>query len=336
MTKAHRRGLLALAGLVLASGSGFACLRQLTVMPGRSVVTSPPLTAKEAALAPTLEADVLYLSRTIGERNLGRTPDRLFEAAEWVEAQLTQAGYTVEREPFEVRGQRVWNLAAELAGTSDPDELVVIGAHYDSAEGTPGADDNASGVAVALSLARTFRARPQPRTLRFVFFTNEEPPYFRTPDMGSEVSAKLARKRGDDVRAMLSLETLGYYSDAPGSQHYPWPFSTFYPSTGHFIGFVADLTSKDLAHEAVRTFREHASIASEGATVPSFIEGIDWSDHGPYWRQGYKALMVTDTAPFRNPSYHSNTDVASSLDYARMARVTVGLEAVVQRLAQSP
>ncbi|MBL8924269.1 MAG: M20/M25/M40 family metallo-hydrolase [Myxococcaceae bacterium] len=337
MTHACRRGLFALAGLVLASGSGFSCLRQLTVMPGRTLEgPSPPLSAREAALAPSLERDVTHLAGTIGERNLGRTPDKLVETAEWVEAELVAAGYTVEREPYDVRGQRVWNLAAELEGTTDPDELIVIGAHYDSAEGTRGADDNASGVAVALSLARTFRARPQPRTLRFVFFTNEEPPYFRTPDMGSEVAAKRARQRGDDVRAMLSLETLGYYSDAPGSQHYPWPFSTFYPSTGHFIGFVADLTSKALAHEAVRTFREHASIASEGATVPSFIEGIDWSDHGPYWRQGYQALMVTDTAPFRNPSYHSSTDLPSSLDYARMARVTVGLEAVVQRLAQSP
>lgn len=337
MTKPARGSVFALAGVVLLGGSGLACLRQMTVMPGRSFVgPAPALTSEEAALAQALERDVSHLATGIGERNLGRTPAQLEAAALWLEELLRKEGYEVERERYEVKGQPVWNLAAELPGTTDPDEVIVVGAHYDSAEGTPGADDNASGVAVALALARRLHATPLPRTVRFAFFTNEEPPYFRTADMGSEVSAKLARTRGDDVRAMLSLETLGYFSDAPGSQHYPWPFSTFYPSTGHFIGFVADPTSRELAHEAVRTFREHATIASEGATVPSFIEGIDWSDHGPYWRQGYRALMVTDTAPFRNPNYHEGSDHPRTLDFTRLARVTVGLEAVVRRLAQSP
>ena len=334
MTAARRGGLIALVGVVLIGGSGFSCLTQMTTMPGASFTgPAPALTANEAALAKSLEADVTFLAVGIGERNLGNTPAKLEAAASWVEAELLDAGYAVTPEPYEVNGRAVKNLVADLPGSSAPKELVIIGAHYDSAEGTPGADDNASGVAVALALARSLHATPQVRTVRFIFFTNEEPPYFRTPAMGSDVSAKNSRARGDDVRAMLSLETMGYFTDAPNTQHYPWPFSVFYPSTGHFIGFVADTESRPLAHQVAGTFRAHATIASEGSTPPRFIKGIDWSDHGPYWRAGYQALMVTDTAPFRNPHYHEATDLPATMDFVRLARVTVGLEAVVRDLA---
>jgi hypothetical protein len=305
----------------------------MTVMPGTSFTGVPPLlTVEEAELAKTLEADVTHLSVTIGERNLTNAPGKLDEASQWIEQQLLAAGYAVTPEPYEVNGRQVHNLVAELKGAVAPAELIIVGAHYDSAEGTPGADDNASGVAVALALARRFATTPQPRTVRFLFFTNEEPPYFRKASMGSEVSARRSKERGEDVRAMLSLETMGYFTDAPGSQHYPWPFSSFYPSTGHFIGFVADTDSRALAHQVVETFRARATIASEGSTAPSFIEGVDWSDHGPYWRAGYRALMVTDTAPFRNPNYHEPTDLPATLDFQQLTRVTVGLDAVLRSL----
>lgn len=308
----------------------------MTTMPGSSFAgPAPAFSSDELGLQESLRADVTSLSVGIGERNLGRTPQQLEAAASWVEGELLDAGYSVTPEPFQVNGHTVRNLIAELPGTVAPKELVVIGAHYDSAEGTPGADDNASGVAVGLALARRFHDTPQPRTVRFVFFTNEEPPYFRTDTMGSDVSAKHAKARGDDVKAMLSLETMGFFTDAKDSQHYPWPFSGFYPSTGHFIAFVADTDSRELAHEAVGTFREHATIASEGSSVPAFIEGIDWSDHGPYWRAGYRALMVTDTAPFRNPNYHEPTDLPGTMDFGRLARVTLGLEAVLRQLSKT-
>jgi hypothetical protein len=330
-----RRSRLALLGAAaLVGGSTLSCLHQMTSMPGTSFSgAAPALTTDEAALSAGLRADVTTLATDIGERNLGRRPQQLEAAATWVEGALRDAGYVVVPEPYEVKGQPTRNLIAELPGTAAPKELIVVGAHYDSAEGTPGADDNASGVATALALARRLHATPLDRTVRFVFFTNEEPPYFATPDMGSEVSAKASKARGDDVKAMLSLETMGFFTEAKNSQHYPWPFSGFYPSTGHFIAFVADTDSRALAHEAVSTFREHATVASEGSSVPAFIEGVDWSDHGPYWRQGYRALMVTDTAPFRNPNYHEATDLPATLDFDRLARVTVGLERVVRRLA---
>lgn len=305
-------------------------------MPGSSFAgPAPAFSSEELALVDSLRADVTWLSVGIGERNLGRAPKQLEQAATWVEAELLDAGYAVTPEPFQVNGHAVRNLIADLPGTVSPRELIVIGAHYDSAEGTPGADDNASGVAVALALARRLHDSPQPRTVRFVFFTNEEPPYFRTDSMGSDVSAKNAKARGDDVKAMLSLETMGFFTDTKDSQHYPWPFSAFYPSTGHFIAFVADTGSRELAHEVAGTFRRHATIASEGSSVPAFIEGIDWSDHGPYWRAGYRALMVTDTAPFRNPNYHEATDLPGTMDFGRLARVTVGLDAVVKQLAKA-
>ncbi|MGV3624311.1 MAG: M28 family peptidase, partial [Archangium sp.] len=225
----------------------------------------------------------------------------------------------------------VRNLIVERRGTSD--ELVIIGAHYDTAPGNPGADDNGSGVAVALSLAEFFGKTNPTRTIRFIFFTNEEPPFFRTPQMGSEVAAKSSRAANEKIVAMLSLETMGYFSDEKNSQHYPWPFSLFYPSEGNFIAFVGDTTSRDLVREAVRVFRENAKVPSEGASVPAAIEGIDWSDHGPYWRQNYVALMVTDTAPFRNPNYHHESDLPDTMDFNRLAQVAIGLRSVIANLS---
>lgn len=334
MTVLARRGLFVFVALALLAGTTLSCLKQMTVMPGASFAgEAPRLTADELELSKALEADVTHLAVGIGERNLTNAPGKLDEAALWLERELAAAGYTVAAQPYEVNGQQVRNLVAELPGTHSPSQLVIVGAHYDSAEGTPGADDNGSGVAVCLALARRLTRAPQPRTVRFLFFTNEEPPYFRKASMGSEVAAKASKARGEDVRAMLSLETMGYFTDAPHSQHYPWPFSSFYPTTGHFIGFVADTDSKALANEVVGAFREHATVASEGSAAPAFIEGVDWSDHGPYWRAGYRALMVTDTAPFRNPNYHEPTDLPPTLDFARLARVTVGLDAVVRSLA---
>lgn len=300
-------------------------------MPGTSYAGAP--VAPDEAVVVSLKNDVTHLAVDIGERNIINTPAALEQTATWLTERLAALGYEVKEQPYGVGERTVKNLVVEVKGGALASELVIVGAHYDTAPGNPGADDNGSGVAVALSLAEHFAKQQPRRTLRFIFFTNEEPPFFRKATMGSEVSAKKSREANEDIKAMLSLETMGYFTDAPNTQHYPWPFSTFYPSTGHFVGFVADTDSRELAHQVVGTFRETATVASEGSTAPSFIEGVDWSDHGPYWRAGYRALMVTDTAPFRNPNYHEATDLPPTLDYQRLARVTVGLEAVVRSLA---
>jgi hypothetical protein len=152
--------------------------------------------------------------------------------------------------------------------------------------------------------------------------------------MGSLHAAEASRKANEDIRAMLSLETMGYFDPKPGAQHYPWPLSHFYPTTGDFLAFVADRDSGALVRRATAVFREHAQVASEGASTFSFIEGVDWSDHGSYWKHGYRAFMVTDTAPFRNPNYHEASDLPPTMDFEWLARATQGLESVVSALAE--
>ena len=190
-------------------------------------------------------------------------------------------------------------------GRSTPSEIVIVGGHYDSVAGCPGANDNASGTAAVLALARLFATSAPARTLRFAAFTNEEPPHFQTDAMGSRVCALNCRARSENVVAMLSLETIGFYSDAEGSQSYPPPFSLFYPSKGNFIAFVGNVGSRGLVRRAIRTFRERTPFPSEGAALPGFVPGVGWSDHWSFWREGYQAIMVTDTAPFRYPHYHT-------------------------------
>ena len=209
-------------------------------------------------------------------------------------------------------------------------QIVIIGAHYDSREGTPGADDNASGTAAVLALARRYAKEHPARTVRFLLFPNEE--YFRQDAMGSVVYARLCRSRNEDVVAMVSVETIGYFSDAAGSQQYPFPVNLLYPDRGSFIGFVGNLASRELVREALGAFRKGAGIGSEGVAAPESVEGVDWSDHWSFWREGYPGIMITDTAPFRNPNYHRATDVPDTLDYHRMARVVSGLARVVREL----
>jgi len=225
----------------------------------------------------------------------------------------------------------VRNLSVELEGSTLPDEILVVGAHYDSCAGLPGADDNASGVAAMMELSRLFAGadvRPA-RTLRFIAFTNEEPPHFQGETMGSLVEAKRSAAAGEDIVGMLSLECLGYFSDDPGSQKYPAPLDSFYPDTGDFIGFVGDTSARSFVRRTIGLFREHAAFPSEGIAAPDSIPGIGWSDHWSYSQVGYPAVMVTDTAPFRNPNYHEPTDLPDTLDYERLARVTSGLAEVI-------
>jgi Zn-dependent M28 family amino/carboxypeptidase len=230
-------------------------------------------------------------------------------------------------------GAQTPNLIVETLGSTKPKEIIVIGAHYDTCMGTPGADDNATGVAGVLALARAFAGRPQARTLRFALFVNEEPPTFQTPDMGSWVYAKACRARGDNIVAMFSLESIGYYCDEPGSQKYPPPVGLFYPSKGDFIAFIGNGSNRALVRRCIRQFRSTTQFPSEGAAVPAALPGVGWSDHWSFWQEGYPALMVTCTAPFRNPNYHKPGDTPETLDYERLARVVMGVERVVVLLA---
>jgi len=330
-----RRSLIRLGVLLLIlAGLAIGAYFYMFKMPGVSFIGPlPTLTDAQRQLAHALSQDVHHLAGTpIGERNLDR-PDKLDLAIVWLTESFDAMGYNVRRQEFSFGGQPCVNLDVELPGTSRADEIIVVGAHYDSVINCPGANDNGSGVAATLALARHFADNPQQCTLRFALFTNEEPPYFQSDAMGSVVYAKACRKRGDKIIAMFSMETIGCYSDVPKSQQYPPGFNLLYPSTGNFIAFVGNLQSRSLVHDTIATFRKHVQFPSEGAAAPGWMTGIGWSDHWAFWQAGYKAIMVTDTAPFRYVHYHHRSDTPDKLDYERMARVVDGMAIVIEALA---
>lgn len=326
-------GWVLLAGMALAVGGGMLALRSLTAMPGASHPgPGPAFTPEERAAATRMEAQVRALCG-LGPRTYAR-PGSLEQAAALLTAGLESLGLAVERHTFTVLDREYANLVAEVPGTGRPGEIVLVGAHYDTVRHSPGADDNASGCAALLEMARQLTAAPHPRTLRLVFFVNEEPPFFMTPEQGSMRYARDCRRRGDDIRAMLCLESLGYYKDEPGSQRYPFPLSRFYPDRGDFVAFVGNVASRDLTRHMAELFRAACPFPSQGAALPGIFPGVSWSDHRSFWRAGYPAVMATDTVPYRNPHYHQPTDLPETLDYLRLARVARGLAAVVRGLAR--
>ena len=302
-------------------------------MPGRSFTGPlPPPSPLQRELAAELRGHVTALAGTIGERSTRRSAAAR-QAADYVEHALRQLGYDVRAQEFQAHGETHRNLEATLRGSGEPAEIVVVGAHYDTAADAPGADDNASGVAGVLALARLLKTGAPRRTIRFVAFATEEPPSFPTANMGSRHYADAARAAGDSIVAMVAIESIGYYDVEPGSQKYPFPLNLAYPDRGDFIGFVANLRSAGLLRRAIATFRAHTAFPTQGAAAPWWVPGVWWSDHWPFWRQGYRAIMITDTAPYRNPFYHTPEDTPEKLDYGRMARVMDGLAAVVRDLA---
>lgn len=310
-------------------------LRRMIDMPGSSYRGAfAPLSPTEAGSRAALEKHVRILAGEIGPRNTVAHP-ALIAAASYIEETFTKLGFEVRSQSFEADGHPVRNLEAGLLGHTRPEEIIVIGAHYDTVVGCPGANDNGSAVAALLELARLLADEPLARTVRFVAFVNEEPPYFETELMGSRVYAAEAARRQEQIMAMLSLETIGYYTSAPGSQRYPFPFNLFYPNSGNFIGFVGNLASRQLVRRCVAHFRRQAQFPSEGVAAPGWIPGVFWSDHASFWRHGYPAVMVTDTALFRYPYYHTPQDTVDKLDYPRLARVVRGLAHLIRDLADT-
>ena len=293
----------------------------------------PALTEEQITLTNLLRRDVEKLASEIGERNVFK-PHGLRAATAYVEREFVRAGYKVIRQSYQAHGEPCHNLEVEIPGRTRGGEIVVVGAHYDSVFGCVGANDNGSGVAAMLAVARAWSARESARTLRFVAFVNEEPPFFQTEQMGSLVYARHCRRRNDNIIAMLSLETIGCYSDEPGSQKYPFPLGMFYPSRGDFIGFVGNTANRRLVRQCIKSFRRQVAFPSEGAALPGSLPGVGWSDHWAFWQVDYPALMVTDTALFRDPTYHRTSDVAGNLDFERLARVVVGLQQVILELAR--
>ena len=318
--------------LTLAAATVWLLWYMVTV-PGASYSGAlKPLTPEEKLLADNLRRHVAAVASR--EHNLFQ-PAELEAAARYIEKTFAGFGYAVSAQRYQTAMGEVRNIEVEISGAARASEIVVIGAHYDSVVGAVGANDNGSGVAAVIELTRLFRDAQPLRTLRFVAFVNEEPPFYHGDAMGSRQYARRAKERGENIVAMFSLETIGYYSDRPGSQHYPFPLGFFYPSTGNFIAFVSNLSSRALLHEVIASFRRHAGFPSEGVAAPAFIPGVDWSDHWSFWDEGYPALMVTDTAPYRYPHYHTAQDTPDKVDYERTARVVTGLCRTLRDLAQA-
>ncbi len=305
---------------------------------GATVARGPAASGETGAdatgLAQRLRGHVEALAGRIGERHV-RRPAALHAAEAYIRDTWSALGYEVLRQAYDAAGVESANLEIRIGGSERASEIVLAGAHYDTVPGSPGADDNASGVAALLELARLLRATACPRTIRLVAFVNEEPPFFYWGEMGSRVYARAARARGDDIRVMLSLEMLGCFSDEPGSQRYPPPLGLFYPRQGNFIGFVSNLRSRAALRRAVQAFTAHSALPAEKLAAPTFVPGVGWSDQLSFWREDYAALMVTDTAFYRYRHYHQPTDTPERLDYARMAAVVEGLAGMLVELGHA-
>ncbi len=273
-----------------------------------------------------LTAHLQYLSVTLGDRSIYR-PENLKKAEDYVFRAFQEMGYAPRQQTFICQRQEVSNV---IAGDQAEGGYYILGAHFDTVAGTPGADDNASGVAVLLEVARLARRAKNPaRPWTFIGFTTEEPPAFFTPYMGSRVYAKQARKRRDNILGMLCLEMVGYYRQEPGSQDLPLPLRFMgYPTTGNFIGLISDRRSRPLMERLDRAMKQGCRLPTVTLSVPLggyLLPDVRLSDHANFWDEGYPAVMLTDTAYMRNPHYHGPGDVMENLDIEAMAELTLGL-----------
>jgi hypothetical protein len=318
---------------VVISLGALAAVRYSIVFPRQPFCGPlPPLTSDLKDLVHRLNAHVSSIASM--PHNLEHEP-ALEAAATYIETSLSQLGYRPSAQVYEADGRQVRNIEITLGpdGEGNGVPCYVVGAHYDSAGESPGAHDNGTGVAAVLELARLLRDHvPREHKLRLVLFVNEEQPYGKTPDMGSWRHAERLKKSGEQVLGMIALETIGYFSDEPYSQEFPPPFGLVYPNTGNFIAFVALPGARTFLHRALGAFRKHAPFPSIGGIAPGFLEGIDLSDHWAYHQFGFPSLMITDTAPFRNPYYHETDDLPDTVDYESLARITQGLERMLREI----
>jgi Zn-dependent M28 family amino/carboxypeptidase len=293
------------------------------------------MSAESSAIRDALILHVDRIAGLIGPRWLGK-PSTIDATIGYISGQWNAMGYGVRREEYDALGITATNMIVEQLGTSRPDEIVVLGAHYDTVSSTPGADDNASAVAVMLEVSRLLKGHIGKRTLRCVAFACEEPPYFNLNTMGSQHHAREAAKRRERIVGMLCLEMVGYFRSEPNSQRVPatlprW-LHRFFPSTGNFLAAVGNLSSWRLAWSFRRGFKRGSRLPLFSIVLPERIGEIRLSDNSSFWDQGYPALMLTDTSFLRNPHYHQASDTPETLDYGAMTQVTLGVASALKRL----
>lgn len=275
-----------------------------------------------------LQQTVEMLAVTIGVRDYEHY-ERLNQAANYIQKQLSALGYEMSDQKYVVGGREFRNIIAKSGPQDSSFPVLIVGAHYDSCD-NPGADDNASGVAALIELARQLKDVKAKTPIWFVAFTNEEPPFFTTPDMGSRVFTKDLKARKQEVKAAVILEMLGYYSSGRNSQRYLPLMGMFYPNKGNFIAVVSNFSSRKIKNKLVKEFRKATDFPIEGVAAPETVPGIYFSDHWSFWQEKYPAIMITDTAYLRNPHYHKPTDLPETLNYQSMASVVHGLKRAIE------
>lgn len=286
---------------------------------------------KNAGLPGKLQKHVFTLSHQIGDRSLFQYP-QLKAAASYITTEFKELGFKVEFQKYSLSGKEVKNIIARKPGRRKPEEIIIVGAHYDTCF-NPGANDNASGVAGIIELARMMRQKENCRTIKFIAFVNEEPPFFRTEKMGSFVYARRAREKNKKIKGAIILEMIGYYCQKPFSQRYPPFLGPFFPSQANFIAAVGNLTNRKLVDKISSSFSEASTFPFQPIVLFDFVPGVDFSDHWSFWQHDYPAAMITDTAFYRYRHYHKKSDTFEKLDYNSMAAVVEGLKNAAINLA---
>ncbi len=290
-----------------------------------------PLNDQQAALREQLRRDVDQLATTVGPRNAAQSLSAISKAEQWIIDRLDKVGINSQRDIVDMNGGvQVANIEVTFKGQREPNQIVVLGGHYDTVSDSPGANDNASGVALLMAVAEHLKANPPERTVRVVFFVNEEAPFSFGIQMGSKVYAERCKNRKDNIVAMIAIDSVGCYSNAPGSQHFPSLIGSSLPSTANFIAFGSNLANSRLLDLVVSVFQSQSQFPSIGAASDSkmALRG----DHAPFIWKGYPAILMSDTSEFRDKTYHRPNDTPDHLNYADMARMVGGFVKTVEKL----
>lgn len=280
-----------------------------------------------------LESDIYFMSVTLGPRN-AFSYERLRQCAAWIKKRWESQGYAVKSHTFSIQGQDYENLEIEIKGRKSPTEIVIVSAQYDTLPDSPGANNNASGVAVLLQLSNLLKNYSPDRTLRLINFVNEEDPFFGTEWMGSFTYAEDVYKRNENIKIMLSIDSIGIYKDEPGSQKLPFPFSVFYPDRGNFLAFIGDFDSRTYMIRATKGFKKGSSFPIKAGVVPKWVKGAAWSDHSSFWKFGFAGMQITDTGAFRSPYHTTAEDTMEKIDIEALSRIVMGMYGSIIELTQ--
>ena len=299
-----------------------------------SSMTGEPPEAHRPQITHNLYRHVEVLSREIGSRSVHEC-GKLKQAQTYIETCLREYGMAGEAQDYTVNGKTYSNVVVTLPGTKNPPQTIVIGAHYDTVADTPGADDNASAVSLLLEICRALRGYSPDNTVKLVFFTLEEPPVYDTRNMGSYVFARDAKERDEDIKLMICLEMIGYYNHRGKGQEFPLPLmNLFYSPVPDFVLVIGDIASRKMVLLTGDTIGRASGLRVETLAVPQFFSGIKLSDHSSFWKNGYRAIMITDTAFYRNPNYHTSGDTIDTLDFNKMTALCEGMVQTVRAISR--